>query len=137
MEDDIINNYIGHIRTLYVLSDNALRTMINKSIEENPELLNTIKNILFDLSPMYNKDRYPDQDMAEISICVDHDTLSVEELEKLMRCIRDIEQNKPERTIKVWMNIPDKTLAETEKIIDSCNPKIPYKKIYKFEDHEK
>lgn len=134
MEDDIVNDYISHIRTLYILSDDTLRIIISKSIEKDPELLNTIKNILFNLSPIYNKDKYSNQNMTEISIYVEHDTLSTKELEKLIQCIREIEQNKPERTIKIWMNTPDKTVAEMEKIIDSCDPKIPYKKMYRFED---
>lgn len=69
----------------------------------------------------------------KISISIDNDTLSEEELKKLMQCIREIEQNKPERHMKIWIDSPEKTMKEVKAIISSINPGLPFVKIIKFD----
>lgn len=64
----------------------------------------------------------------EINIIVEG-TLSVEELKKLLQCIREIEQNKPERIIKINMNLPDKTVEEMKEILSSVKPEFKYIKV--------
>ena len=51
---------------------------------------------------------------TNVTIAVVNDTLSVKELNKLVQCIREIEQNKPERRINVLMDTPEKTVKEME-----------------------
>jgi lipoate synthase len=53
----------------------------------------------------------------EINISVDNDTLSEDELKKLVQCIREIEQNKPERHINIFIDAPEKTMKEMKYII--------------------
>ncbi len=74
-----------------------------------------------------------------ISIIVENDTFSVDELKKIVQCIREIEQNKPERHIEVLMGTADKTVKEMEDVLDSAQPGFPFKAVVEFknEDAEK
>lgn len=64
---------------------------------------------------------------TRINILVERDTLSIEEIKKLVQCIREIEQNKPERVIRVWIDTPEKTVKEMEEMLSSIKPEIPNK----------
>lgn len=76
---------------------------------------------------------------TKINISIENDTLSVDELKKIVQCIREIEQNKPERHISVLMDTPEKTVKEMEDVIDSAHPGFPFKAVIEFknEDAEK
>lgn len=74
--------------------------------------------------------------IMEINISVDNDTFSEDELKKLMQCIREIEQNKPERHINIFINSPEKTMDEVTEVISSIKPGFPYTKIIKFDDNK-
>jgi len=76
-----------------------------------------------------NRDKY-----MKILISIEKDTFSVDELNKLAQCIRDIEQNKPERHINILIDSPDKTVKEMEELMSSIEPGFPYKKIIKFDN---
>lgn len=65
----------------------------------------------------------------EINISIENDRLSEEELKKLVQCIRDIEQNKPERHIDIFVNSPDSTVEEMKRIISSVDPGFPFVKV--------
>ncbi len=60
------------------------------------------------------------------------DTLSVDELKKIVQCIREIEQNKPVRHINVLMDTPEKTVKEMEEVTDSVKPGFPFKTVIEF-----
>lgn len=72
--------------------------------------------------------------MMKISISIDNDTLSEDELKKLMKCIREIEQNKPERHMDIWIDSPEKSIEEIKEVISSIKPELPYVKIIEFDD---
>ncbi len=72
----------------------------------------------------------------EINITVNNDTLSEDELKKLMQCIREIEQNKPERHINIFINSPEKTTEEVKNVLSSIKPGFPFIKILKFDKEE-
>lgn len=75
---------------------------------------------------------------TSISILIEEDMLSVEELQELVQCIRNIEQNKPKRVIKIFIDTPDKTTKEMKDIFSSIRPKFPYTEIIDFtKDDEK
>lgn len=67
-----------------------------------------------------------------IEIFIEHESLSVEELKKLMQCLREIEQNKPQRTIYILFHTPEKTVKEMEGIFDSIKPVLPHKLVIEF-----
>lgn len=67
--------------------------------------------------------------MTEIHIKTTNGDLTVDELKKFVQCIRDIEQNMPERHIEVLMNTPEKTVKEMEEITSSVTPELPFKGI--------
>ena len=69
----------------------------------------------------------------KIDISVDNDTFTEGELKKLMQCIREIEQNKPERHISIWIDSPEKTMKEITEVISSIRPELPYVKVIEFE----
>jgi len=69
---------------------------------------------------------------TNVTITVENDTLSAKELNKLVQCIREIEQNKTERHINVLMDTPEKTVKEMEEILDCINPVFPFKTVIEF-----
>jgi len=77
------------------------------------------------------------QKAMEINISIDDDTFSEDELKKLTRCIREIEQNKPERHVNIWIDSPEKSIDEMKRIISSIRPKFPYQKVIELEKNTK
>lgn len=67
--------------------------------------------------------------MTEIHIKTTNGDLTTDELKMFVQCIRDIEQNMPERHIQVLMNTPDKTVKEMEEVNSSVTPELPFKVI--------
>lgn len=65
----------------------------------------------------------------EINISIDGDTLSEDELKKLMRCIREIEQNKPERHMNILIDSPERTIEDAKELISSIKPELPYVRV--------
>lgn len=72
-----------------------------------------------------------------INIAVDNDTFSENELKKLVQCIREIEQNKPNRHIEIWIDSPEKSIKEMTRVITSITPEFPYLKVIEFEEGHK
>jgi hypothetical protein len=72
-----------------------------------------------------------------INISIDNDTLSEDELQKLVQCIREIEQNRPERHIGIWIDSPEKTMTEVKRVISSIKPEFPYIKVIEFDKKSK
>lgn len=72
----------------------------------------------------------------EINISIIDDILSEDELKKLMQCVRDIEQNKPERHINIFINSPESTTEEMKELLSSISPGFPFMKIIKFDKKE-
>ena len=72
-----------------------------------------------------------------IDISIDNDTLSENELQKLVQCIREIEQNRPERHIDIWIDSPEKTMIEVKRVISSIKPEFPYVKVIEFDKESK
>lgn len=72
-----------------------------------------------------------------INISIDNDTFSEEELEKLLQCIREIEQNRPKRHIDIWIDSPEKSMKEIKRVISSVKPEFPYLKVIEFGKEEK
>lgn len=70
--------------------------------------------------------------MIKINISTD-DTLSNEEIEKLLQTVRDIEQNKPNRHISVWIDAPDKSVKEMKDMMNSVGPALPYKTVIELD----
>lgn len=68
-----------------------------------------------------------------INISIDNDTLSEDELQKLVQCIREIEQNRPERHIDIWIDSPEKTMTEVKRVISSIKPEFPYIKVIELD----
>ena len=62
---------------------------------------------------------------------------TVEELEKLTQCIREIEQNDPNRLIEIFMDIPEKTLDECRKTNNTISPGLPFRYERLFTEEEK
>lgn len=69
---------------------------------------------------------------TKINITVENGTLSIEELKKLLQCIREIEQKDPKRLFKIWIEPPDKTVKEMEEALSSVEPGFPFKTIIDF-----
>lgn len=72
----------------------------------------------------------------EINISIVNDTLSEEELKKLIQCIREIEQNKPERHMNIFINSPEKTMKEATEVLSSIKPGFPFMKVIRFDKEE-
>lgn len=72
-----------------------------------------------------------------INISVDNDSFSEDELKKLVQCIREIEQNRPERHIDMWIDSSEKSMEEFKRVISSVRPEFPYMKIIEFEKETK
>jgi len=73
----------------------------------------------------------------EINISIDDDTLSEDELKKLMQCIREIEQNKPERHMNIWIVSPERTVEDAKALISSIKPELPYVRVIGLEKKTK
>lgn len=71
-------------------------------------------------------------DSTKITIVVANGTLSVDELTKIAQDIRDIEQNNPRRFVTVLFDVPDRTVEEMKKIMDSVKPVMPFKTVIEF-----
>jgi lipoate synthase len=72
-----------------------------------------------------------------INISIDNDTLSEDELKKLVQCVREIEQNRQERHIDILIDSPEKTMEEMKRVISSVKPIFPYFKVIEFENEAK
>lgn len=150
-KEKIIRDYIDYLRMTASLDDEFLKDIVNKAIEKDPEQLNAIKDILYckrkirlttmtcvstkDEKDEQDKkgekyeqdDEWKDEDGTKIDIYVDNGCLSVDELKKLAQCIREIEQNNPQRVIKILIDTPEKTVSEMKGVLDSIEPNFPYK----------
>ena len=128
-KDDIIKDYIRHLRDMTILSDEDLTKIMDKWVETDPENLAVIKKILYDkektkltILAFAESSKFKEYDSdfkdtgTEINICVENGCLSVDEYKKLTQCIREIEQNNTERLIKIWMDTPEKTIEEMEDV---------------------
>jgi lipoate synthase len=78
-----------------------------------------------------------DKKYMNINISVTNDTLSEDEVKKLTQCIREIEQNRPERHINIFIDSPEKSVEEMKRIISSIRPEFPYQKVIEFEKKTK
>ena len=47
-KNDIIRDYISHLRNMAILTDEDLVNIMNKTIETDPESLDVLKKILYD-----------------------------------------------------------------------------------------
>lgn len=74
---------------------------------------------------------------TKITISVVQDTFTVDELKKIVQCVREIEQNNPERHINVLMDTPEKTVKEMEAVMDSVKPGFPFKTVIEFGKKDK
>ena len=74
---------------------------------------------------------------SKITIVVANGALSVDELTKIAQDIRDIEQNNPRRFVTVLFDVPDRTVDELKKIMDSVKPVMPFKTVIEFEKKDK
>lgn len=72
-----------------------------------------------------------------IDISIDNDTLSEDELKKLVQCIREIEQNRPERHIAIFIDSQEKSMKDIKRVISSVKPEFPYLKVIEFEKETK
>lgn len=142
-KEEIVRDYINYLRTVAYLSDESLKEIINKAIEKDPGQLDAIEEILYNkrkirlttLTCASTKDEKDDEWKeagTKIDIYVDNGHLSVDELKKLAQCIREIDQNNPQRTIKILMDTPENTVGEMKDVIDSVEPKFPYKLVVKL-----
>lgn len=129
-KDDIIRDYINHLRNIAILSDEDLIKIVNRWVETDPENLDVLKKILYDKErtklttlTFAESSKFKDDDSnfkdtgTEINIYVENGCLSTDELKKLTQCIREIEQNNTERLIKIWMDTPEKTAEEMEDVM--------------------
>lgn len=143
-KDDIIKDYIKHLRNMAILNDEDLTKIMNKPVETDPENLDTLKKILYDKEKIKfmtltfaQSSKFKDNDSdfkdtgTEINIYVENGCLSANELKKLTQCIREIEQNNTERLIKIWMDTPEKTVEEMEDVIGSVKPGFPHTMVLK------
>lgn len=69
----------------------------------------------------------------EINISIKNDKLSEDELKKFIQCIREIEQNKPERHIGIFINHTETTTDEMINVISSIKPGFPFMKVIRFD----
>jgi len=69
----------------------------------------------------------------EINISVVNDNLSDDEMKKLLQCIREIEQNKPERHISIFIDSPDSSVKDMKELISSVKPGFPYVTVIPFD----
>ena len=67
-----------------------------------------------------------------INISFDSNTLSEEEIKKLIQCVRDIEESKPRRHIKIWVDSPEKTVENIEDIMLAIKPNLPIMRVIGF-----
>ena len=75
------------------------------------------------------------KDGNQIIIIVENGSLSTGELNKLIQCIREIEQHDKDRIINILLDTPDKTIEEMKSLISSVKPGFPYMTIIKNQDH--
>lgn len=71
------------------------------------------------------KDDKIEKRITEISISID-DELTMEEISDLLQCLRDIEQNKPDRLFKIFINSPNRSTEEMKQIFSSIEPKFAH-----------
>lgn len=142
-KDNIIRDYIDHLRNMAILTDEDLINIMNKWIETDPENLDIIKKILYDKEKIKITTLTFAQSVkfkgefdcktstgTQINIYVEN-CLSIDELKKLTQCIREIEQNDPSRLIRILMDTPEKTVKEMEDVIGSVKPIFPHKMVLK------
>ena len=67
-----------------------------------------------------------------INISFDSNTLSEEELKKLVKCIRDIEKNKPIRNIKIRIDSQEKIIENIEDIMLTVRSNLPNMRVLGF-----
>ncbi len=67
-----------------------------------------------------------------INIFTEEDSFSVDEIKKLLQCVREIEQNNPKRHISIFVDSPERTVEEMKSIISSINPGFPHTEILDF-----
>ena len=67
-----------------------------------------------------------------INISFDSNTLSEEELKKLVKCIRDIEKNKPIRNIKIRIDSQEKIIENIEDIMLTVRSNLPIMRVLGF-----
>ena len=67
-----------------------------------------------------------------INISFDSNTLSEEELKKLVKCIRDIEKNKPIRNIKIRIDSQEKIVENIEDIVLTVRSNLPIMRVLGF-----
>ncbi len=65
----------------------------------------------------------------DIKISVENDSFSLGEIEKLIQCIREIEQNNPKRHVEIFLDCPEMTIEDMKRVIQSTKPGFPYMKI--------
>lgn len=73
----------------------------------------------------------------EINISIDNDSLSEDELKKLMNCIREIEQNRPDRHMNIFIYSPERTMEDAKALISSIKPELPYVRVVELEKKTK
>lgn len=141
--EEIIYAYIKYIRSLSTLDDKFLTYIIGKAIEKDPEQLDIFERLLFKKekiklstltfaqSTKFKEESDFRPTGTEINIYVENGCLSTDELKKLTRCIREIEQNNTDRLIKIWMDTPEKTVEEMEDVIGSVKPGFPHNMVLK------
>ena len=142
-KNDIIRDYISHLRNMAILTDEDLVNIMNKTIETDPESLDVLKKILYDKkkiklttltfaqSTKFKEESDFRPTGTEINIYVENGCLSADELKKLAQCIREIEQNNTERLFKIWMDTPEKTVEEMKDVMNSVSPGFPHKMVIK------
>lgn len=141
-KDDIIKDYIAHLRNIAILSDEDLTKIVDRWVEIDTN--NFLKEILYDKEitrfttlTFAESSKFKDDDSnfkdtgTEICIYVENGCLSTDELKKLAQCIREIGQNNTDRHIKILIDTPEKTIGEMEDIINSVNPEFLYKTVVK------
>ena len=67
-----------------------------------------------------------------INISFDSNTLSEEELKKLVKCIRDIEKNNPIRNIKIRIDSQEKIIENIEDIMLTVRSNLPIMRVLGF-----
>lgn len=78
-----------------------------------------------------------DKKYMNINISTNNDTFSEDELKKLVQCIREIEQNRPDRHIDIFIDSSERTVEEMKNVILSIKPEFPYLKVVEFEKETK
>lgn len=142
-KDEIIKDYIKHLRDMAILNDDDLIKIMNKWVDINQEYLDILQKIIYDKekikfttltfaqSAKFKEELDFRPSGTEINIYVENGYLSADELKKLTQCVREIEQNDTERLFKIWMNTPEKTVEEMKDIMNSVEPGFPHKMIIK------